>query len=104
MAASVSIADAVAITGAITGKAITEKEVIITNLTAAQKTAFVAFMQSLGTWPGGPGNVLGVSVYRQSGNVVQINCTVRGLIVYADLAAAAPGMNARTDEFVGVVP
>lgn len=105
MSASISLADAVTITGATTGKAITEKEVTAGPLTTAQRTALVNFITSMGPgWPGGPGNILAVSVFRNASNQTQIMFNARGLIVYADLATAAATMNARTEEFVGVVP
>jgi hypothetical protein len=104
MSASISITDAVAITGATSGKAITEKEVTTPALTTAQITALVSFIGTLGTWPGGPNNVLALSIFRSSANPALIFATVRGLIVYASGTAAQAGMNARTDEYVGTVP
>lgn len=103
MAASISITDAVSITGATAGKAITEKEVVIIGLTSPQKTALAAFVATLGQWPGGSGNVLALSVFRTPTSAAQINCTVRGLIVYPTGPDALANMNARTEEFVGVV-
>jgi hypothetical protein len=105
MPASISLTDAIAITGATVGKAITEKEVTAGPLNNTQKTALGNFITSLGgSWPGGSGNILAVSAYRNPSTPTQINVTVRGLLVYADLNAAAPALNTRSEEYVGVVP
>lgn len=91
----IPLADAIAVTGATTGQVPCEVEVTIPDLTAAQKTALLAFVTSLGTaWPGSPGNLWGISINRRSLAATKIDCSLRGVVVHANAAAAIAGQTA----------
>ena len=104
MPASIVVVKAAELTGAVKGRAITQTEVRIPALSGPQKTALLAFVQSLTQWTGAPGNILTLSVARVDGNLTQISCTVRGLLVHTDGNAALAAINPDTDDMVGVVP
>lgn len=89
-----SLSDAQIVTGATSGKVITELSVGTSSLTAAQKTALVTFVTSLGTWPGVPANIVNVSVQRVPANPTQISATIVGFVVHADANAALDAMMA----------
>lgn len=106
IAGAISLTDAKTVTGATTGKVISTATVYVPSLTAAQKTALVSFVTSLGaSWPGAAGNIIGLDVYRIDGAPNTIGVSLTGLIVHNDAAAAVNALTSGTTaSIVGIVP
>jgi uncharacterized protein (UPF0333 family) len=104
--ATASLADAITVTGATTGKVIAEATVNIASLSNAQKTALGAFVTSLGaSWPGSAGNILGITLVRPANNISQISANVTGFIVHNDATTAVNQLTSgATTAIVGIVP
>lgn len=103
---AIPLADAVSVTGATTGQVPCEIEVNIQNLTAAQKTALVAFITSLGAgWPSAPGHIWGLSVSRRPFAPATVDCSIRGVIVHPNAATAVTQQTAGTvTHIIGIAP
>lgn len=97
-----SLADAITITSATSGQVLAAQSVSIAALSGAQKTALLAFVNSLGlSIPAA--NVLNVQVYRTTGAPNTIGCMVTGIVIPASAAVALANRNSYED-IIGVVP
>jgi hypothetical protein len=110
MSAQISLADAIAVTGATTGKAITEGQLNIPRISDAATTKLVAFVQQLktdGNPVGTPNYLWSLSVARTPGDVTKLQCSLIGTLVFADSSTAAKQLTSIpnvTQEFIGEVP
>ena len=105
MAVSViSLAEAVTATGATTGQCPCISSTTIASLSAAQKTAFGNFLATLNPpWTGPSGGILNVTVSRTGAGT--ISCTIQGLVVAANAAAALTAQGNNTvDHIIGQAP
>lgn len=100
-----TLSDAIQVTGATSGKVLSEYSITVNALTNPQKTAVVNFITSLGAWPGVAGHIFGVTVARTYANPNTISCTISGFIVHNDGDSA---VNARSADdkynLLGKVP
>lgn len=99
---AITLADAIAITGATSGAVLATQSVTIQILTAPQKTALVAFITSLGL-PISSANITQVQVGRQVGAPGNIWTYIQGLVQPASAAAAITNRS-QYDDIIGVVP
>jgi len=99
-----SLADGIAVTGAISGKVLGESTVKI-QLTNAQKSQLASFITTLGIWPGQPANINSVHFDRQGGAPNNIIAEITGFIVTNDWAAAGTAYgNGSIQTLLGQVP
>lgn len=99
------LSDAITITSAASGKVLSEATVTVASLTNPQKTALLAFVTSLGAWPGVVGNITTLTVWRvpQFPNILGASMT--GLIVHNDATAAvAQQTSGAINGIIGIVP
>lgn len=97
--------DARAVTSATTGKVIARKDVIGIELTAAQKTAVVNFVQATGAWPGAAKDIWSVTLSRIPSAPNTVVMSLSGFVVQPDAATAiAQQTSEQTSEIIGIVP
>ena len=100
-----SLADAINVTGATSGKVVSWFTTPPFILSAAQRTALVTFVQSLGTaWPGAAGHIWTISLNRADGAPQTVQCTVGGLVVHNDATAAVQAATQQGVQIVGIAP
>lgn len=87
------LSDAIAVTGAATGKVVSTAVVTI-PLSAAQRTALVTFVQTLTQWPGNASHIQSLVLSRNENNA--IIATLTGYIVSTDAATALAAKTAGT--------
>lgn len=98
-----ALTDAIAVTGATTGQAISQLSVTVNGLTAAQRTALVNFIATLPQWTQPTGNISELHVYRLPGQPTVINAVIRGFWVHASGNAAAAARS-QVEDILGQVP
>jgi len=101
--------DAISTTGAASGKVLSQAIVTISGLTAPQKTALGAFVQTLTAWPGSPNNIQSLVVSRGTGSGLggsgTLTATLTGYIVHSDAPSAVAQKNAgAVTQILGSVP
>lgn len=108
--AIISLSDATIVTASTTGKALTEAQLQIPRISDAATTKLVAFIQQLktdGNPVGTPSYLWSVSVARTPGDVTKLQCSLMGILPFADSSTAARQLSNIPNvqqEFIGEVP